>query len=345
VGIAGPNKIKPHRRLTAMSDGNISRGDSNRPVMQLIDDGGNQYIYIFITNCPRAKDLDNDIPTFSSSSSSKKDDALSELASSLQETNAQNENIIEQLLSRLTKLEDQLQSQSKSMQAEINERKEKHLLVEKALNQVSSHYVAIKDPPAQSDELIDIRDQLRRQNYELLEKIGRLTYDNGQLLANCRRHEEERSQHEDLHVFAEELEKEKKERDEQMSLITDKLVDFTQVHKDCIQRYEAQLAGLKVEKNQAVLSKEELNAMWLDELKEQKKEVGNLKKPNKEGYKTCEVLHQKLDMLYEELDESRAGDEIGSEKNETRNEREIKLAKLKLKRVSWANDNDKYLRS
>ena len=130
-----------------MSDGNISRGGSNCPVMQLIDNGGIQYVYIFITDCPRAKDLDNDILTFSSSSSSKKDDALSELASSLQETNAQNENIIEQLQSWLTNLEDQLQSQSKSMEAEINERKEKHLLVEKALNQVSSHYVAIKDPP------------------------------------------------------------------------------------------------------------------------------------------------------------------------------------------------------
>ncbi len=130
-----------------MSDGNISRGDSNCPVMQLIDNGGIQYVCIFITDCPRAKDLDNDILTFSSSSSSKKDDALSELASSLQETNAQNENIIEQLQSWLTNLEDQLQSQSKSMEAEINERKEKHLLVKKPLNQVSSHYVAIKDPP------------------------------------------------------------------------------------------------------------------------------------------------------------------------------------------------------
>ena len=130
-----------------------------------------------------------------------------------------------------------------------------------------------------------------------------------------------------------------------MSLITDKLVDFTQVHKDCIQCYKAQLAGLKVKKNQAVLSKEELNAMWLDELKEKKKEVGNLKNPNKEEYKMCEVLHQKLDMLYNELEELKVGDKIGSKKNKTRNKREIKLAKLKLKQVSWANDNDKYLRS
>ena len=38
--------------------------------------------------------------------------------------------------------------------------------------------------------------------------------------------------------------------------------------------YEAQLASLKVDKNQAVLSKEEFNTMWLGELKEQ---IGKLK--------------------------------------------------------------------
>jgi len=80
---------------------------------------------------------------------------------------------------------------------------------------------------------------------------------------------------------------------------------------------------LKVEKNQAVISKQELNTMWLVELKEQKKEV-------------------KKD---EALKESKAGDKIGSVDNETRNEREVKLANLKLKRVTWVNDNDNYPRS
>ena len=94
-----------------------------------------------------------------------KDDVLSELASSLQETNIQNENITQQLLNQLTKLETQLQSQSKSMKSEINELKEKYLLVEKALNQVSSRDEAIKDPPAQSDDSKYRHVQLRRQNY------------------------------------------------------------------------------------------------------------------------------------------------------------------------------------
>ncbi len=45
-------------------------------------------------------------------------------------------------------------------------------------------------------------------------------------------------------------------------------------------------------------------------------------------------MYQKIGMLYEALEESKAGDKIGSVDNETRNEREVKLAKLKLKRVT-----------
>ena len=56
-------------------------------------------------------------------------------------------------------------------------------------------------------------------------------------------------------------------------------------------------------------------------------------------------IAQKIDMLYEALEESKAGDKIGSVDNETRNERKVKLAKLKLKRVTWINDNDNYPRS
>jgi len=145
-----------------MADGNISRGGCNHPAMEFTGDGGNQVV---LTTNHRTKELDNDNSTFSSSSSSERDDLLSELASSLQETNIQNENITQQLLSQLTKLETQLQSQSKSMKSEINELKEKYLLVEKALNQVSSRDEAIKDPPAQSDDSKYRHVQLRRQNY------------------------------------------------------------------------------------------------------------------------------------------------------------------------------------
>ena len=225
------------------------------------------------------------------------------------------------------------------MKSEINELKEKHLLLEKALNQVSSHDEAIKDPPAQLDDSKYRHDWLRRQNCEILEKITCLTYDNGQLLAQCHKHEEEGSQHEDLNVVAKELEEENDEIHDQMSRISDKLVNFTQVHEDCIQCYEAQLASLKVEKNQAELSKEELNTMLLGKLKEQKKDVRKMKMSNKEAYNMCEVMHQKIVLLHEALEESNANDEIGSVENEARNDREVKLATLKLKRVSWANDN------
>ena len=167
------------------------------------------------------------------------------------------------------------------------------LLLEKALNQVSSHDEAIKDPPAQLDDSKYRHDWLRRQNCEILEKITCLTYDNGQLLAQCHKHEEERSQHKDLNEVAKELEEENDEIHDQMSRISDKLVNFTQVHEDCIQCYEATLASLKVEKNQAVISKQELNTIWLVELKEQKKEVKKLKMANKEAYTMCEVLPRK----------------------------------------------------
>ena len=318
-----------------MVDGNISGGGYNLPAIQFTRDGGNQFE--LTTNCPRTKELE-DFSTLYSSSSFERDDVLSELASSLQEANIQNENIIQQLLSQLTKLETQLQSQSKSIKAKIDGLKEKHVLAEKVLNQFSSHNEAIKDPPARSHDSNNRHDQLRRQNYEILEKITRSTYDNGQLLAQCHKHEEEGSQHQDLNVVAKELEEENEGKYDLMNGISDKLMNFTRAHEDCIQCYEAQLASLKVEKNQAVSSKEELNTTWLGELKEQKKEVKKLKR-------TSEVLHQNIDLPYDALEESKVSDEIGSVENETRNEREIKLAKLKLKRVTWVDDNDNYRRS
>ena len=183
MGIACPNKTKPRRQQTAMVDGNISRGGYNLPAIQFTRDGGNQFE--LTTNCPRTKELE-DFSTLYSSSSFERDDVLSELESSLQEANIQNENIIQQLLSQLTKLETQLQSQSKSIKAKIDGLKEKHYL-EKVLNQFSSHNEAIKDPPARSHDSNNRHDQLRRQNYEILEKITRSTYDNGLNVISMRR--------------------------------------------------------------------------------------------------------------------------------------------------------------
>ena len=112
-------------------------------------------------------------------------------------------------------------------------------------------------------------------------------------------HEKDEYQYENLLVFAEELQEENDKIHDQMSGISDKLVKFTQVHKDCIQRYETQLTSLKVEKNQADLSKEDLNTMLLGKLNEQKKEVRKLKITNKAAYKTCKVMHQKMVLLHE----------------------------------------------
>jgi len=116
----------------------------------------------------------------------------------LQETNIQHENITQQLLSQLPNIDTWLQYQRKSIKAEINEWKEKHLLVEKALRQFSSHGEATKDPPAQSADYKYRHYLLRWQNHKILDKIGCLTYENGQLLAKCHMHEEDECQHETL---------------------------------------------------------------------------------------------------------------------------------------------------
>jgi hypothetical protein len=72
---------------------------------------------------------------------------------------------------------------------------------------------------------------------------------------------------------------------------------------------------LKAKKNQAELSKDQLNTMLLGKLKEQKKEVRKLKMTNKEAYNTCKVMHQKIVLLHEALEESNGSDTIGSIEN------------------------------
>jgi hypothetical protein len=79
---------------------------------------------------------------------SEKDEVLSELVSSLQETSIQQENTIQQLLCHIAEIETQLQSQSESKKAELIECNQKPRL----------------DPPGQSDDWKGNLYQLHQQN-------------------------------------------------------------------------------------------------------------------------------------------------------------------------------------
>ena len=118
----------------------------------------------------------SDVSTFSSPSfrtfsnfvfENEKYEELSEIVSSLQETNIQQENTIQQLLHLVTKIDSKLQSQKDSTKIELIERTHK----------------PANDPPAQSDDSKDSIYQLQKINDDLEDKVGHLTYENGQLLS------------------------------------------------------------------------------------------------------------------------------------------------------------------
>ena len=260
----------------------------------------------------------SDVSTFSSPSfrafkdfvlDNKKDEELSELVSSLQETNIQQENTIQQLLLHITKIESKLQSQREPTKVESIERTQK----------------PTKDPPAQSDDSNDSLYQLQKINDDLLEKVGLLTYENGHLLSKCQRLERDETQCKDLFVLVEDLRAENNDIRALMSGMREELVDFAHVHVDCMKGYETQLASLRNAIHRAELSKEDLNMKWSIE--------------NEEAYQLCEVLQQEIDMLRKSLEESRGRSESDSKDNENEGERENKLANLPSKRVSWANGN------
>ena len=105
----------------------------------------------------------------------KQDEMLSELVSSLQETNIQQENTIQQLLHHITKIECKLQSQSESTKVQS----------------IGSTHKPSNDPPAQSDNLNDSHYQLQMKNDDVVKKIALLTYKNEQLLSKCQRLEKD----------------------------------------------------------------------------------------------------------------------------------------------------------
>jgi chromosome segregation ATPase len=235
----------------------------------------------------------------------KEDDVLvAKHVSTLQELSIQHVNTIKQLLSRIEENESQLQSKSEAMKAELNRWKEKHSLAEKALQRARSHHAeAIESPPLQLNDTKDSHYQLQQQNDKLVEKLGRLMYENGQLRAKRQCQEEEESQHEELLVLVEDLQAEKDEIHELMSKMSVKLVDLEQVHEDCTHSYETQLASLKDEVNQVALSKEKMNTQLSRKLKAQTEERRKLKMESEEAYQTCEVFQQEIDALYEALEE------------------------------------------
>jgi hypothetical protein len=296
----------------------------NMQTMQVQLDRGGSLISLLTMDSALITDLDNDTlsSTFSSdsfkndnisstsstsSASMKEDDVLvAKHVSTLQETNIQNVNTIKQLLSRMEQNETQLQSQTESMKAELNQWKEKHSLAEKALQRALSHHAdAIEAPPLQLYDTKDILYQLQQQNYDLVEKLGRLRSENGQLLAKRQCQEEEESQHVELFVLVEGLQAETDKIHELVSGMSDKLVDLEQVHEDCAHIYETQLASLKDEINQIAVSKEELNTQLLRKLKAQTEEVRKLKMESEEAYQTCDVFQQEIDVMYEALEERR----------------------------------------
>jgi len=260
----------------------------------------------------------SDVSTFSSPSfrafkdfvfDSKKDEELSELVSSLQETNIQQENTIQQLLHHITNIESKLQSQREPTKAESIERTHKPM----------------NDPPAQSDDSNDSLYQLQKINDDLLEKVGHLTHENGHLLSICQRLEKYETQCKELLVLVEDLRAENNDIRAQMSGMREELVDFAHVHVDCMKGYETQLASLRDEIHRAEFSKDELDRKWSIE--------------NEEAFQLCEVLQQEIAMLRKSLVESRGRSESGSKENENEGERENKLANLPSKRFSWANGN------
>ena len=260
----------------------------------------------------------SDVSTFSSPSfrafkdfvlDNKKDEELSELVSSLQETNIQQENTIHQLLHHITNIESKLQSQREPTKVESIERTQN----------------SMNDPPAQSDDSNDSLYQLQKINDDLEEKTGLLTYENERPLSKCQRIERDETQCKDLLVLVEYLRAENNDIRALVSRMSDKLVNLEQVHEDCMKGYETKLASLRDAIHRAELSKEDLNTKWSIE--------------NEEAYQLCEVLQQEIDMLRESLEESRGRRESGSKENENEGERENKLANLPSKRVSWANGN------
>ena len=136
----------PIQAISNQMDANTSKGGLRRR-FTLLRQGGKRFVDI---------------------SGSEKEEALPDLVSSLQETNIQQEIIIEQLLPHhnITKIETNLKSQSECTKAELNEYNQKP-----------------KEAPTPQSDSTDIPHQLRKENTDLVEKIRRLTYENGLLRA------------------------------------------------------------------------------------------------------------------------------------------------------------------
>ncbi len=201
------------------------------------------------TNTLAATGRQSDVSTFSSPSfrafknvvfDNEKDDELSELLASLQKINIQQENTIHQLLNHITNIESKLQPQNESTKVELIEWTHK----------------PSNDPPAQSDVSKDILYQLQKLNDDLAEKIGLLTFENGQLLSKCHQQEKDETQ------LVKDLRAENNDIRALVSRTREELAEFAHVHVDCMNGYEIQLASLKDKINRAELAKEELDRKW-----------------------------------------------------------------------------------
>lgn len=224
---------------------------------------------------------------------------LMSIVSSLQDSNGEKEDIILQLQQRLSQVEDELYSQRRAMKVEIKSWKQKHSRMEK------ENYRLIEKMAAKAGEQ---QRTMKDAGYweekydELVQKVGDLSNDNGDLLAKVHRLEEDGAKHEENLAIMEEVQAENESlyqsMEEAMGLVSgmsNKLAEFSRMHEETVRNYEEKLTKLKGELEgpsggMARYTLERENRKLLAK-------VAELKAENEEGYQTCEILQREIDML------------------------------------------------
>mmetsp|Transcript_16311 Transcript_16311/g.27844 ORF Transcript_16311/g.27844 Transcript_16311/m.27844 type:complete len:594 (-) Transcript_16311:38-1819(-) len=178
------------------------------------------------------------------------------LVSSLRETNKQHENVIQLLQEQLSDME----SQHRSAKAEVRAMKRKHIrsksqyndLIEKmatkALEQLQSHDDSVK---AEAQDWKGKYDKIQCLHDELVERVAKLAEENGQLVTQNERLEEEFERHKEDLAVLEDLQEENDALHESMEEAMDlaeamnqKMANFVQVHNYTVREYEETLGKL-----------------------------------------------------------------------------------------------------
>ena len=309
----GSSILGSERSSTTSADGDQSRKNPLRAMAAAMDKSrlsvnmlnrASQYRYATTVNNGMMRPKD-DVSTSSTSSSSGEESqaVLSELVSGLKETTLltlSQDDTIRQLQGKLNKIESRMKDQDESMMTEVNTLVDKSLRIERAGNHRHGGEANDRDPsPSQSDDRREERrDKNRRKEGELTDRIGNLTNENDRLLARCRQLEEIV---EDLRAENDAMHKSMDDAMKWMSGMRRKMTSFARGHEECVRGYEIQVADLKDEIDRAMLSEADLKAR----LEEQMEEGERMKMENREAYQACDVLQREIDVLYEELEESK----------------------------------------